>query len=92
MKVFELIGKLSQMPQDGEVFFIYDGVAYGRTEHAYQSKAGKIILADADQIVYHDSDRPVDAPNPKTRPYWHTEGEKRDWNYNYEKEEEYESF
>ncbi|QIG68165.1 hypothetical protein EVB55_230 [Rhizobium phage RHph_Y68] len=91
MKVFELIGKLSQMPQDAEVFAIYDGVSYTRVEHAFFSKSGKVNLSDNGEVVYHDGDRPLDAPNKKERPYWSTDGEQRDWNWNYEKDESYDN-
>ncbi|QIG69802.1 hypothetical protein EVB81_233 [Rhizobium phage RHph_I46] len=89
MKVFELIGKLSQMPQNAEVFAIYDGSSYTRVEHAFISRSGKVNLADNDEVVYHDADRPLDSPTKKERPYWNTDGEQKDWNWNYDEDKAY---
>ncbi|QIG74005.1 hypothetical protein PP935_gp230 [Rhizobium phage RHph_N34] len=91
MKVFELIGKLSQMPQNAEVFAINDGVSYTRIEHAFLAQSGKVNLADNDQVVYYDTDRPLDAPTKKERPYWNTGGERKDWNWNYDEGKAYRS-
>lgn len=72
MIVSQLIEYLRKMPQDAEVFHIWDGAARTGIEHVFVSKSGNVMTSDNNQVVYADEDRPLDAPSEKEEPYWYT--------------------
>lgn len=73
MKVKELIEKLKEMPQDTEVWHLWDGSARTKIEHIWEARGGKVITADRGEVCYYDEYRPKDAPLKKEDPYWRTE-------------------
>ena len=65
MLVQELKLLLSQLPQNAEVRFVYDGAARGIIDHVYVSKCGMICIASQDEHLSppYDHHRPCDAPS-----------------------------
>jgi len=70
MTVGQLIKALGIMPADAEVWAIYDGAARLSVEYAYLARSGIVALAEKDSVVYHDRDRPGDAPLESQDKYW----------------------
>lgn len=72
MKVKELIKKLETMPQDAEVFHLWDGEPRTKIVHVWLSKNGNVITSDSGEVCYSTESRPIDAPSEKENPYWYT--------------------
>jgi len=72
MKVKQLIKKLKKMPKNAEVTHVWDGEERTGIEHVYLNKAGRVVTADWDQVVYSDKSRPIGAPTKDKDPYWST--------------------
>lgn len=72
MTVKDLIEKLESLPQDAEVWYLWDGALRTRAYHAYETKSGVVAIAGQVEEAYSDVDRPLDAPHPKDDPYWST--------------------
>ena len=76
MKVHELIATLGTLPREADVQVVWDGAARSDVRHAYLSRKGSVMLADAGEVVYDDADRPETAPSVAEARYWRTPGEK----------------
>jgi hypothetical protein len=74
MKVSELVARLREMPQDAPVMCVWDGGARTDVRHVWAARGGSVMLADYDEVVYSDEDRPLDAPLEKDVRYWRTGG------------------
>jgi hypothetical protein len=72
MKVNELIAALSKLPQDAEVWHLWDGEARTQIEHVWVSRRGDVITADYGMVCYSSDSRPADAPISEVDPYWRT--------------------
>jgi hypothetical protein len=72
MKVFELIGRLQQMPPDADVYHLWDGELRTVIEHVWLSRDGVVGTADFNQVLYTGASRPVDAPTEEEDRYWST--------------------
>ena len=72
MTVQQLINKLHELPHYAKVWFIWDGAARSEADHVWLAKSGDVVIAEADDMVYYDDDRPMDAPFAKDAPYWRT--------------------
>nr|BDD48126.1 hypothetical protein 42 [Balneolaceae bacterium] len=72
MKTKELIEKLKEMPQDAEVYHLWDGELRTGINVVYESKGGDVVTADNDMVCYTDSSRPVGAPSEAENRYWKT--------------------
>jgi hypothetical protein len=72
MKVRQLIKHLIDMDLDADIFNLWDGEPRSSIECVYMSKSGICITADAGEIAYSNSGRPVDAPDEDEDPYWRT--------------------
>lgn len=73
MTAKELIAELSKLPPDVEVRYVWDGEVRSDVRHCWLSRNGQsIVLADYDDKVYSEEDRPVFAPTKKEDPYWKT--------------------
>jgi len=72
MTVNELIAKLQTLPGDAPVMFLYDGWITPDVVHTYVSNNATVILVDGGTVVYHDEDRPLNAPSEACEPYWKT--------------------
>lgn len=75
MKAEQLIEALKDMPQDAEVWHLWDGEARTMIEHVWLSKDGKVITADSGEVCYSTDARPIDAPTALQSPYWKTQDE-----------------
>lgn len=69
MKVRDLIRHLAILPQDADVFYIFDGVARGRPDVIWLTQDGRAILADLEELVYDPRDRPIGTAEMK---HWST--------------------
>lgn len=74
MKVRELIEALGIMPPDADVCGLYDGALRLPVNYAYLSRSGAVALAEKGDVVYHDRDRPGDAPTEAEDAYWRIPG------------------
>lgn len=70
MTVAQLIEKLQAMPQDAEVWSIYDGFCSVDPDHVWVARGGHVVMVSEDSPVYHDDDRPEWAPREKTIRTW----------------------
>lgn len=70
MRVRELIEALRGMPQDADVWYLYDGAARGSADVCYLARSGEVMLGFEEAVVYYDEDRPADAPSVADAPYW----------------------
>ncbi len=58
MKVKHLIEQLEKMPQDAEVFHLWDGEPRTSINIVYECKSGQVITSDFDEICYSPNARP----------------------------------
>lgn len=72
MTVQELIKALSKMPQDARVFHLWDGEPRTAINVVYETKNGKVMTADYEQVCYSDNAMPKDAFRTHIGAYWHT--------------------
>ena len=73
MKVSELITLLSNAPPDAMAAFVYDGAARGEVVHVWLTRDGKeVLLADCNESVMYDQDRPASAPSVAEQKHWST--------------------
>ena len=72
MKVKDLIEKLKEMPEDAEVFHLWDGAARTIINHVWLSRSGNVITADSGEVCYQTETRPIDAPTEREDRYWST--------------------
>lgn len=72
MKTSELIKALQQMPPEADVGYLWDGAVRSAVQVVYLSREGQVVLADYDNVVYHDDERPSSAPTEAEDPYWRT--------------------
>lgn len=75
MKVSELIEKLKSMPQDAEVYHLWDGRLRTTINVVYESNGGDVVTADHSEVCYDSKDRPKGAPTEDEDPYWETESD-----------------
>lgn len=71
MTVAELIARLQTMPPELPALMFYDGWCKNETDHVWVTRAGdEVLLGRSGEPVYHDEDRPADAPTPGNDRYW----------------------
>ena len=75
MNVSELIKALLEMPQDAEVWQLWDGEPRTVIESVYLSKSGTVITSDFGMGCYSESAMPVDAVVSEGELYWQTPGD-----------------
>lgn len=80
MKVKDLITELEKMPQDAEVFHLWDGAARTIIEVVYLSKNGTVITSDFGEVCYPTCDRPIEAPTEQEDKYWETPANPKGYN------------
>lgn len=69
MRVKDLIKSLQYMPQDAEVWHLWDGEPRTEIQIAWVSREGHVVTADYDEYCYSPECRPVNAPDDR---YWKT--------------------
>lgn len=72
MKVKELIKELETMPQDAEVWHLWDGEARTEINVVWLARDGNVITADYDYVCYPTETRPIDAPTEYEEEFWRT--------------------
>lgn len=72
MKVKTLIEKLKELPQNADVYHIWDGEPRTKISVVYLSKGGDVMTSSINQVVYSNHARPVNAPTEKEEQYWRT--------------------
>ncbi len=73
MKVKQLIKVLKTMPQDEEVWHLWDGDLRTTIEHVWVGKSGRVVTSDLDQVCYSVEDLPEgEAIRGKDGYYWRT--------------------
>jgi hypothetical protein len=73
MKVKELIKALEVLPEEAEVYHLWDGLARTRIKHVWLSRKGDVVTADYGEPCYDEEDRPPYAPTKEV--YWKTPGD-----------------
>lgn len=63
MTIKQLIEILKTMPQDKELWHIWDGAPRSKIDHVYISKGGNVMSIEVGEAIYSDDDRPVGAPS-----------------------------
>ena len=82
MIVKDLIKKLKELPQDAEVFHLWDGEPRTAINVIYETKSGKVMTSDYDQYCYSSDARPKDAPNSEQDKYWKTKKDPKQYSQN----------
>lgn len=59
MNVRDLIARLLEMPQDAEVFHLWDGEPRTKIEVVWFAPSGKVITSDVDEPCYSPQNRPA---------------------------------
>jgi len=72
MKVSSLIQKLSALPPEAEVGYVWDGEVRSNVEFVWLARDGSVVLADYGHVLYSDLQRPFDAPTTMENRYWRT--------------------
>lgn len=75
MKVHELIIALQSMPEDAEVWHLWDGAARTTINVVWVACDGKVITSDYGMCVNDTHTRPVGAPTRAEELYWRTQNE-----------------
>jgi hypothetical protein len=70
MRVDQLIALLQAMPQDANVFNIWDGAPRTAPELVWLSRKGDVMLCDYREPVYEEGFQPIDVPSGST--HWET--------------------
>ena len=70
MKVKELIELLKELPQESEVYHLWDGEPRTAIEVLWVSRTGSVITADFGEVCYDGDVRPVSAPTKKECACW----------------------
>lgn len=70
MKVSELIKALGDMPASAEVSILYDGAFRLPAEIAWLSNSGNVGIGTKGEVVYYDTDRPLNAPSQHEDPFF----------------------
>lgn len=58
MTASQLIAELKNLPQNAEVFHLYDGFICDEVERIWCTDDGRIITANSVQSIYEDQDQP----------------------------------
>ena len=66
MKVKELIEQLKSMPQESDVWYVYDGAMRREASIIYQAQNGTVGIADDGEYIYDEEEKPIGAPKNKT--------------------------
>jgi hypothetical protein len=72
MTVKELIIELQKMPQDAEVYHLWDGEPRTAINVVYEAKIGMVMTSDYEMVCYSTDSRPIDAPTSEEHTYWET--------------------
>lgn len=73
MKVKDLIKELSNLPQDADVWHIWDGEPRTEIKHVWLSIGGEVMTADDGMVVYSHESRP-EAESMNQDSHWYTPG------------------
>ena len=76
MNAGELIKALQSLPQDAEVFHVWDGEPRTGINHVWLSRGGEVMTADYGMPCYSDEHRPLDAPTEEEERHWETPKQK----------------
>jgi hypothetical protein len=78
MTVKELIAQLQAQPPDADVGYIWDGALRSYVAWVWLCRGDgedfdgpTVALCDCYEAVYPNEDRPCDAPDQETDPYWY---------------------
>lgn len=69
--VGELVKALQALPQEANVWMIYDGFCRVAPAQMWVARGGHVVIVDDGDVVYRDKDRPPDAPPEKEETSWH---------------------
>lgn len=73
MIVKELIKELEKLPQNANVYHLWDGEPRTQINIVYESKNGSVITSDYNQNCYSTNARPKNAPTAEVDIYWKTQ-------------------
>ena len=55
MKLINLIKQLEKLPQNKQVYIIYDGEPRMKANKIFLSKSGKIMITNIDETIYDEN-------------------------------------
>lgn len=55
MKLINLIKQLEKLPQNKQVYIIYDGAPRMKANKVFLSKNGKIMITNIDETIYDEN-------------------------------------
>lgn len=55
MKLINLIKQLEKLPQNKQVYIIYDGEPRKKANKVFLSKSGKIMITNIDETIYDEN-------------------------------------
>lgn len=61
------------MPQNANVFHLWDGELRTEINIVYESKDEKVVTADYEHVCYSTESRPKNAPTYEENRYWKTD-------------------
>lgn len=70
MTAAQLIAELQKMPQDAEVWHLWDGCLRSPIDAVWLSRGGVIGTGAFGEYCSNDRDRPFDAPSRDVLPHW----------------------
>lgn len=70
MNVRDLIKALSAMPEDAEVWHLWDGECRTAIEHVWLARDGTVVTSDYSEVCYSTESRPTSAPTSEENYYW----------------------
>lgn len=70
MKVIEAIEILKKLNPNLDMGYLYDGAVREDVNLIYESKGGKVVIADYGLVCYDNEDRPINAPNEEEEKYY----------------------
>ena len=63
MTVRDLIAKLKGMPEDAEVWYLWNGMPRARIDEVWVSRKGPVVASASGQPCFKDEARPHEAPD-----------------------------
>jgi hypothetical protein len=70
--VSKLVELLKTMPQDAEVWHVWDGAARTKIELVWLANSGNVITADFDESVYSEESWPIGTAPERGWRFYHT--------------------
>lgn len=70
MTVKKMLQILNKMPQDFEIWHVWDGAARGTVDSVWQTPDNRVIVSHSEEPIYYSEDRPFCAPTVEEDKCW----------------------